>query len=87
MSASGRTHNEEARADTTSFDLVAAIRHQCLKRLGQILRKDPGNRLKQVVTTLTSKEDGTHPEGSLLMNAPEHDNTDHLCTLAADEKG
>ena len=46
-----------------------------------------GNLLRKVATTLTTKEDGTYPEGSLSMDAPTHDDADHLCSLADDEKG
>ena len=87
VTLTGRTHREEASTDTTSFDFVATIRYQRLNWLGQILRKGPGNHLKEVATTITLKEDGTYPEGSLFMDAPAHDDTAHLCSLAGDEKG
>ena len=89
VTLTGRTHREEASTDTTSFDFVATIRYQRLNWLKQILRKGPGNHLKEVATTITLKGDGTCPEGSLLsfMDAPAHDDTAHLCSLAGNEKG
>ena len=87
VTITGRTHKEEASPGTTSFNLGASIRYQRLKWLGHILRKGPGNLLKKVATTLTTKEDGTYPEGSLFMDAPMHDDNEHLCSLAGDEKG
>ena len=83
----GRTHREEASTDAISFGFVATIRRQRLNWLGQMLRKGPGIRLEEVATTVTLKEDGTCPEGSLFVDAPAHDDAARLCNLAGNEKG
>ena len=87
VTLTGRTHREEASTDTTSFDFAATMRCQRLNWLGQILREGPGNHLEELATTITLKEDGTHPEGLLFVDAPAHDDTAHLCSLAGNEKG
>ena len=45
----GRSFREEARAESTTFDLVKSIRVRRFRWLGQILRCDPGRLIYQAV--------------------------------------
>ena len=65
-----------------SFNLVAALRVRRLRWLGHVLRMEDGFReVKTVLTQMCQP----YPEGSLLMDAPRHRNTQQLITMAQDK--
>ena len=69
---------QEARPLTTSLNLVLRLRKTRLRWLGQILRDGPEHITYQAVMAQSMRKD----EGSLLMDAPAHDNFDDLVSMA-----
>ena len=76
----GKTKREEARPETTSFDLVMWIRARRLKWAGHILRLDDKRLIKQTLRHIYSNPQ----EGDLLMDLPAHHDWNALQNFAED---
>ena len=76
----GNSIPQEARPNSTTFDLVKAVRKQRLKWLGCILRAYPNRLVHQAL--LAQYQSGM--EGTLLMDAPPHNSFDDLVAQARD---
>ena len=77
----GKSIPQEARAATTSHNLVRCIRKVRYKYLGYILRSDPDRLTYRAVTQKYLMNEG----GSILMDAPPHTSLQHLTHLAMDK--
>ena len=77
----GKSVQQEARADTTSYDLLKHIRRMRIQWLGQILRSNSDNIVAQSVKV----EMEMNSPGNILMDAPAHNNFHELVTLAIDK--
>ena len=78
----GKSFRAEASKRSTSYDLVANVRHRRMKWLGQILRGDSDRLVYRAVAT--QLEMGKH--GNLLMDAPPR-SIEELVALAKEDKG
>ena len=63
----GKTVREERIAP--SFDIIKVLRTRRLRWLGHILRMDEDRLIRKAVTSIVKP----YPEGSILMDAPDHD--------------
>ena len=79
---SGKSIPQEARPNTTSYDLVKAIRKQRLKWLGEILCAYPNRLVHQAL--LAQHQSGM--EGILLHDAPPHSSFEDLISQAKNIK-
>ena len=77
-----KTIKEEATEETRTYDLVASIRANRLRWLGNILRMDDERLLKKAAQQMF----GQRKEGDLLMDAPAANTWQELCKMASDEK-
>ena len=77
----GNSIREEARAATSSYNLVRQIRRRRFKWLGQILRSDKRRLLHQMVLV---QHDNRTP-GDLLMDTPPHQDFNDLIKQAEDK--
>ena len=77
----GKSVQQEARADTTSYDLLKQIRRMRLNWLGQILRFNSDSIVAQSVKVQMEM----NSPGNILMDAPTHNNFQELVTLATDK--
>ena len=77
----GNSVQQEARADTTSYNLLNQIRRMRLKWLGQILRFNSDSIVAQAVKVQMTM----NSPGSILMDAPYHRNFQELVTMAVDK--
>ena len=78
----GQSIREEARSNTTSYNLVCSIRRRRLKWLDKILRGGEG---KLVYNAILDQYQMGRP-GSLLMDAPPHSSVTELQFLSQDKK-
>ena len=77
----GKSFQEEARACSTSFNLVRSIRRRRLKWLGQILRKGESSMAYQAILDQRMM----NRPGNLTMDAPPHSSMTELENLAKDK--
>ena len=77
----GKSVQQEARTDTTSYNLLNQIRRMRLKRLGQILRSNSDSIVAQAVKVQMTM----NSPGSIHMDAPYHRNFQELVTMAVDK--
>lgn len=80
-SFTGKTIREEARPETTSFNLVRSIRVRRFRWLGHILR---GGEERLVYAAMKAQSENGK-EGNLLMDAPQHQSIYHLQLIAKDK--
>ena len=78
----GNNVRQEARACTTSYDIIKHIRAMRLKWLQQILCGDPN----RMVFKAVEMQSHLNTEGSILMDAPYHTNMQELVSLAKDKR-
>ena len=78
----GKTIPQEARAISTSYDLVKHIRARRLKWLGQILRQGPSRLTYQAV----EEQRRLGLPGNILMDAPHHNTLRELAIKAKNKK-
>ena len=64
------------------YDLVTTLRVRRLAWVGHILRKEESAWTRQVLLLFNEIYPSGYPEGSLLMDAPRHDNVSELIELA-----
>ena len=67
-------------------DLVAMLRVRRLRWLGHVLRMSDDRRLKKLVLKFNAIYPDGYPEGSILMDAPDHNSVAELEPMAADRK-
>ena len=72
----------EARAATSSYNLVRHIRRRRFKWLGQILRLDTNRLLQQMIQV----QYDNRTAGDLLMDAPQHQDFNNLIQQARDKR-
>ena len=77
----GNSVRQEARAYTTSYDIIKHIRAMRLRWLQQILCGDPN----RMVFKAVEMQAHMNNEGSILMDAPHHANLQELVALANDK--
>ena len=65
-----------------SFDImiIKVLRTRRLRWLGHILRMDEDRLIRKAVTSIVKP----YPEGSILMDAPDHDSMADLIAMAGD---
>ena len=80
-SFTGKSIREEARPESTSYNLVHHIRVRRFRWLGHILREGQGRLVYEAVKL--QRENGK--EGNLLMDAPPHQSLYHLQLIAEDK--
>ena len=76
----GKTIPQEARPQTTSYNLLLRIRQQRLRWVGHILRCDE----ERIIHTIVQVQHEHKRYGNLLMDAPPHQDLHHLTELAMD---
>ena len=77
----GNSVRQEARACTTSYDIIKHIHTMRLRWLQQILCGDPNRMVFKAVEMQASM----NMEGSILMDPPQHANMQDLVALAKDK--
>ena len=68
--------------DHPVFDLVAMLRVRRLRWLGHVLRMDESRLERQVLLKFDIIYPDGYPEGSILMDAPAHNNIRDLIPMA-----
>lgn len=66
------------------WDLVAMLRVRRLRWVGHILRQPDSYLVRRVLLQFNTIYPNGYPEGSLLMDAPQHDSVGELIALAGD---
>ena len=64
------------------YDLVAWLRVRRLRWLGHVLRMDESRLIRQVLLKFGTIYPNGYPEGSILMDAPEHNDIRELIPMA-----
>ena len=78
----GRSEEEEARQPTDECDLVTFVRKQRFKWVGHTLRREESFPARRMLM----REQKPYEDGSVLMDAPNHDTMAELAELAQDRK-
>ena len=78
----GRSEEEEARQPQEGCNLVNFVRQQRFQWVGHTLRRHESFPARRMLM----KQQKPYEKGSVLMDAPRHDNMDELAELAQDRK-
>ena len=79
----GRSVRDEARPNTTIYNLTLAIRKRRFRWLGDILRKYRGT--DNILMHAVCIQDQTIKHGNLLIDSPRHESMDQLSQMAQDK--